>query len=449
MLFVTGLIILITMLNIIVYYLRIHQEDECDVENSSSLPSDQLCRRFSLAEIKLATHDFNESFVIGKGGFGKVYKGVIDTGFVAMKRLNCDSSQGAPEFWTEISMLSKFRHSHLVSLIGYCKAGQEMILIYEYMPNGTLADHLHNIKSDGRNFPLSWDERLNICIDAARGLDYLHTGTSVRQRVIHRDVKSSNILLDENMSAKISDFGLSRIGPSNMAGTTNVYTSMIRGTFGYMDEEYFLTRRLTRKSDVYAFGVVLFEVLSRRLAVNPLLEEEQRGLAGWARHCTREGTIINKLMDPCLMGKILPTCLEVFVEIADKCILKCPKHRPSMAEVVAKLEYAFSLQKGIAPSGVEGNTTSTTTYNSSAVTEISSDFQEIITANNGYLHDNELINRYKPSASASRMQHFVGRVKKKRIVRKVWSMFTAKATANPSKLNNFLDLQFQILLLGS
>ncbi|KAJ9538316.1 hypothetical protein OSB04_031049 [Centaurea solstitialis] len=442
MFLVTGLIILMTIFNIIVYYLQLLQQEDCDdVENSSSLPSHQLCRRFSLAEIKLTTHDFDESFVIGKGGFGKVYKGIIDSEVspVAIKRLNCDSSQGAPEFWTEISMLSKVRHSHIVSLIGYCKAGQEMVLVYEYMPNGSLADHLHKIKSKGRSSSLSWDERLNICIDAARGLDYLHTGTSVRQRIIHRDVKSSNILLDENLAAKISDFGLSRTGPSNLVDTTHVYTNLIRGTFGYMDEEYFLTRRLTRKSDVYAFGVVLFEVLSGRPAVNPLLEEEQRGLAGWARHCTREGTIINKLMDPCLRGKILPTCLEAFVEIADKCILKCPKDRPTMAEVVARLEYAFALQKGIDSSAVEGSTPSTTsTYDSSEISGISPEVQKVITANDTYLPHEELIDRYRPSSTASRLQQFIGRAKNKRIIRKVWSTFSAKSKATATA-NSIVD----------
>ncbi|KAL8218377.1 hypothetical protein R6Q57_021750 [Mikania cordata] len=233
------------------------QIEENGEKGPSTSPPDKQCRHFSLAEIKSATNDFDDAFVIGKGGFGKVYKGKIDVGpstDVAIKRLNLDSNQGASEFWAEIEMLSKFRHSHIVSLFGYCE--KQMILVYEYMPNGSLEDHLHKKRANGSNSSsLTWIQRLNICIGAARGLDYLHTGTGVQCRVIHRDVKSSNVLLDNNLTAKISDFGLSRIGPACQPGsTTNVYTDQIKGTFGYMDAEYFSTRRLTRKSDVYAYG---------------------------------------------------------------------------------------------------------------------------------------------------------------------------------------------------
>lgn len=272
--FSTGLIFLLTVLGIVFYYLQKKQEeDDCDHKNSSLSSSfdersvhkeeegqrkdssssslqDKQCRQFSLAKIKLATNDFDDAFVIGNGWFGKVYKGRLDfwEGIdVAIKRLNVDSNQGATEFRAEIEMLSKFRHSHIVSLLGYHEGSGEgeMILVYEYMPNGSLEDHLH--KRRANLSLLTWVQRLQICIGAARGLDYLHTGTGVQTRVIHRDVKSSNILLDENLAAKISDFGLSRIGPANQSGTTNVYTDLIRGTFGYMDAEYFATHRLTRK----------------------------------------------------------------------------------------------------------------------------------------------------------------------------------------------------------
>ncbi|XP_017239773.2 receptor-like protein kinase ANXUR1 [Daucus carota subsp. sativus] len=263
---------------------------------------------------------------------------------VAVKRLNSKSRQGAREFWTEIEMLSNFRHSHLVSLIGYCNEDQEMILVYEYMPHGTLSDHLYKSSRNGPVVPqlLSWERRLNICIGAARGLDYLHTGTGLHQRVIHRDVKSSNILLDEHWEAKVSDFGLSKIGPANQS-CSHVSTH-VRGTFGYMDPEYFLTHRLTRKSDVYSFGVVLFEVLSGRRAMDMKIDEAQQDLARYAHRCIQQGTIY-QIIDSTLEGQISKDCLKVFVEIADQCLLYQHHKRPTMADVTAKLEFAMELQK--------------------------------------------------------------------------------------------------------
>ncbi|KAM7485617.1 hypothetical protein LguiA_001626 [Lonicera macranthoides] len=320
-----------------------------------SPPSEHLSRRFSLEEILWATNNFDDSLVIGKGGFGNVYKGnIIDNNgngasssstTVAIKRLNPLSKQGASEFWTEITMLSRFRHSHLVSLIGYCDNCTEMILVYEYMVRGSLADHVHNInrKNDkGNNSPLSWVQRLKICIGAARGLDYLHTGTAILQRVIHLDVKSLNILLDENWAAKISDFGLSRIGPAEEE-VTDVSTLHIQGTLGYMDPDYFLTHRFTRKSDVYAFGVVLLEVLCERPALDQSLNEDQWGLAGWGQECINEGAS-HKIIGPNLKWEILPNSLLEFVQIADQCLHSRPKQRPTMSEVVAKLELALAFQ---------------------------------------------------------------------------------------------------------
>ncbi|KAK2996046.1 hypothetical protein RJ640_029594 [Escallonia rubra] len=355
-----GAIFLILLLNIIVYYLRkLHESNNVEKDKASSLPSGQLCRLFSLAEVQLATHDFDDALIIGKGGFGKVYRGLIDNGktTVAIKRLNSTSEQGAPEFWTEIQMLSKFRHGHLVSLIGYCNQDHEMILVYEYMPLGTFADHLHKVGKTG-NPSLSWVQRLKICIGAARGLDYLHTCTGSPQGVIHRDVKSSNILLDENWAAKISDFGLSKIGPVDQS-CTHVSTD-VKGTRGYLDPEYYLTRRLTTKSDVYAFGVVLLEALCGRPAVDlRLLDEEQWGLAGWAQKCIREDTV-DQIIDPTLnRGQILPNSWKAFVQIAEQCLHNRPKQRPKMAEVVVWLEFALALQENANSSKREGETINT------------------------------------------------------------------------------------------
>ncbi|XVE62800.1 hypothetical protein DITRI_Ditri06bG0149000 [Diplodiscus trichospermus] len=209
----------------------------CNSTHISAL-AQGLCRHFSVSEIRHATKNFDESNVIGVGGFGKVYKGVIDGSTkVAIKRSNPSSEQGINEFQTEIEMLSKLRHKHLVSLIGFCEDGGEM---------------------------------LEICIGAARGLHYLHTGA--KYTIIHRDVKTTNILLDENWVAKVSDFGLSKTGPDMNQGHVS---TVVKGSIGYLDPEYFRRQQLTEKSDVYSFGVVLFEALCCRPALNRSLPKEK------------------------------------------------------------------------------------------------------------------------------------------------------------------------------
>ncbi|KAM7488617.1 hypothetical protein LguiB_026101 [Lonicera macranthoides] len=298
----------------------------------------------SFAEIQSATRNFDDALIIGQGGFGKVYKGVIDDGstIVAIKRLNPMSKQGVTEFRTEIDMLSKFRHRHLVSLIGYCDISDEMILVYEYMIGGSLADHLHKKVGKDGNSPIFWVRGLKICIGAARGLDYLHTGTRILHAVIHRDVKSSNILLDENWAAKISDFGLSKIGSTNQGSTDD--STNVKGTFGYLDPEYLLTLKLSRFSDVYSFGVVLMEVLCGRPAVDPRLKWEQRSVARWAQLCIKEKRI-SQIIDPNLKWEIFSNSLTTFVELADQCLLSYPKKRPTMSEVVIRLEQALAFQE--------------------------------------------------------------------------------------------------------
>ncbi|XP_021981196.1 probable LRR receptor-like serine/threonine-protein kinase At1g67720 isoform X1 [Helianthus annuus] len=302
---------------------------------SSSLA--QLCYRFSLEDIQSATNNFDDTLVIGHGGFGKVYKGCVHTDktsqVVAVKRLDSMSNQGVPEFRAEIEMLSKLRHRHLVSLIGFCDDNKEMILVYEYMPHGTLYDHLHKDRT-----PLSWVQRVKIAMGAARGLDYLHTGTL--HGVIHRDVKSSNILLDENWEAMISDFGLSKIGSTNQL--VSYVDASVKGTFGYLDPEYFYTNKLTRKTDVYAFGVVLFELLSGRLPVDERNVEEEYSLVRWAQKCVRERKI-DQMVDSNIKGTISTKCLRRFTKIAYRCVHGAPKERPTMTEVVASLQALLEL----------------------------------------------------------------------------------------------------------
>ncbi|KAM4119098.1 hypothetical protein ACJW30_03G033900 [Castanea mollissima] len=271
--------------------------------HGSTLP--YLCRSFSLAEIKVATKNFDQNSIIGVGGFGDVYKGYIHTdggaAHVAIKRLKSGSQQGVQEFKTEIEILSQLRHQHLVSLIGYCNDGNEMILVYDFMPGGTLCSHLYNTDKT----PLSWDQRLQICLGAARALNYLHIGA--KHPIIHREVY------------------------------------LVKGIFGYLDPEYYRRRQLTQKSDVYSFGVVLFEVLCARPPIMHTVEHEEMSLAEWAPKCYRNGTL-DQIVDPLLKAEIEPECLKKFGEIAVNCLHDNGTERPSMNDVVWGLELALQLQ---------------------------------------------------------------------------------------------------------
>ncbi|KAJ0754326.1 putative protein kinase RLK-Pelle-CrRLK1L-1 family [Helianthus annuus] len=335
-----GALVLLSILVLIVFrkQRRVkHYNATEDKSSHSTLPSDR-CRRFSLKDMRAATNEFNDDFVIGIGGFGKVYKGYIDNTAtaVAIKRLNESSNQGFQEFNTEIGFLSKLRHVQLVSLIGYCQDEGEMILVYDYMAHGTLREHLY--KTDKP--PLSWKRRLQICIGAAKGLHYLHT--CAKRTIIHRDVKSTNILLDENWVAKVSDFGLSKLGPRDQA--QNHVSTLVKGSVGYVDPEYYRSQQLTDKSDVYSFGVVLLEVLCARPVMIQALPKEQASLAEWGKSCYKTGSL-NKIIDPKVRSVIAPDCLRQFGDVAIRCLKEQGSERPAMDEVVWGLEFALELQE--------------------------------------------------------------------------------------------------------
>ncbi|GKV51050.1 hypothetical protein SLEP1_g57726 [Rubroshorea leprosula] len=310
-------------------------------ERKPSALSEGLCRQFSLAELKAATNNFHDGLRISGGRFGPVYKGLIDGGslVVAVKRLSRSFLQGSERFRNEVELLCQLRHQNLVSLLGFCHEKDEGILVYESMTRGSLDRHLF-----GNADPLPWKRRLEICIGAARGLHYLHTGA--KYAIIHRHVKPDNILLGENWDAKLSDFELSVIGPSSMSKPKpNALTkeTLAAGTLGYLAPECF-DHKLSEKADVYSLGIVLLEVLCGRRVVDHNAEPEDFHLVSRIIKCIKNGCV-HEMIDPFLKGKIAPVCLIEYVEIALNCVCLNPNERPSVGEVEVTLELALELQE--------------------------------------------------------------------------------------------------------
>ncbi|XP_077220630.1 calcium/calmodulin-regulated receptor-like kinase 1 isoform X2 [Tasmannia lanceolata] len=265
--------------------------------------------------------------VIGQGAFGPVYKAQMSTGeTVAVKVLGTDSKQGEREFQAEVLLLGRLHHRNLVNLVGYCAEKGQHILVYVYMTHGSLASHLYSEKHE----PLSWDLRVYIALDVARGLEYLHDGAV--PPVVHRDIKSSNILLDRSMRARVADFGLSR------EEMVNPHASNVRGTFGYLDPEYISTRAFTKKSDVYSFGVLLFELIAGRNPQQGLMEYVElaamstEGKVGW-----------EEIVDSRLDGNYNLLELNEMAALAYKCINHSSKKRASMRDIVQALSRIMKL----------------------------------------------------------------------------------------------------------
>ncbi|KAL0544755.1 hypothetical protein IC582_019880 [Cucumis melo] len=292
-------------------------------------------KAFSFKDMQLATGNFNHSSQVGRGGYGKVYKGILsDNSVVAIKRAEKGSLQGQKEFLTEIKLLSRLHHRNLVSLIGYCDEEGEQMLVYEFMPNGTLRDWLSSFEFSDESTStvrLNFRMRLRIALGSAKGILYLHT--EANPPIFHRDIKARNILLDAKFTAKVADFGLSRLAPDlNYEGDVPGHIStVVKGTPGYLDPEYFLTHKLTDKSDVYSLGVVFLELLT---GMHPI--QHGKNIVREVKLAHQTGTILS-IVDTTL-GSFTPECLERFVALAISCCHDNPEERPSMLVVVRELE---------------------------------------------------------------------------------------------------------------
>lgn len=286
---------------------------------------------YSLSEIERATKNFDSRGILGEGGFGVVYSGVLEDGRkVAVKVLKRDDRHGSREFLAEVEMLSRLHHRNLVKLFGICTDDHFRCLVYELVPNGSVESHLHGADKIS---PLNWCARMKIALGAARGLAYLHEDSS--PRVIHRDFKSSNILLENDFTPKVSDFGLARAA---MDGHKHISTHVM-GTFGYLAPEYAMTGHLLVKSDVYSYGVVLLELLTGRKPVDLLQPPGQENLVTWARPLLTSKEALESIIDPSLVNSNIPfdSILKV-AAIASMCVQPEVSHRPFMGEVVQALK---------------------------------------------------------------------------------------------------------------
>ncbi|ESQ51394.1 hypothetical protein EUTSA_v10017541mg [Eutrema salsugineum] len=313
-------------------------------------------KKFTYSDVATLTDNFQR--VLGEGGFGVVYHGYLNgTQPIAVKLLSQSSVQGYKEFKAEVELLLRVHHVNLVSLVGYCDEEGHLALLYEYAPNGDLKQHLSGERG---GFPLKWSSRLKIAVETAQGLEYLHTGC--KPPMVHRDIKTTNILLDEHFQAKLADFGLSRSFP--IGGATHVSTA-VAGTPGYLDPEYYRTNRLNEKSDVYSFGILLLEMITSR----PVIQQtrERPHIAAWVGYMLTKGDIEN-IVDPRLSRDYDPTSVWKAIEIAMSCVNPSSRERPNMSQVTNELKECLtscnSRQGGIGDMGSKSSTEMSTRFTS-------------------------------------------------------------------------------------
>ncbi|KAI3745674.1 hypothetical protein L6452_08078 [Arctium lappa] len=313
-------------------------------------------KMFTFSELRSATRNFRPDTMLGEGGFGRVFKGWVDgetyapskvgVGIaVAVKKSNPDSAQGLKEWQAEVKFLGKFSHPNLVKLVGYCWEDREFLLVYEYMQKGSLENHLFKKCTE----PLSWSTRIKIATGAAQGLAFLH---NTEKTVIYRDFKSSNILLDGDYNAKLSDFGLAKLGPAN--GESHVSTGVV-GTYGYAAPEYIATGHLYVKSDVYGFGVVLLEMITGLRVLDTNRPSSQHNLVEWAKPQLHDKRKLRKLIDPRLEQDYPSKGAGKASELILGCLEADPKNRPSMEEILTSLEQISAIKTKPKESKVKQN----------------------------------------------------------------------------------------------
>ncbi|TYK22299.1 putative wall-associated receptor kinase-like 16 [Cucumis melo var. makuwa] len=284
---------------------------------------------FTHEELKKGTNKFHESAVVGKGGFGTVYKGVLEDGLiVAIKKSKLVDQSQTDQFINEVIVLSQINHRNVVKLLGCCLETKVPLLVYEFVTNGTLFEHIHN---KTKHAPLSWEIRLKIASEIASVLAYLHSSTSTP--IIHRDIKSSNVLLDHDYTAKLSDFGASKLVPLDHTRLS----TMVQGTLGYLDPEYLLTSELTEKSDVYSFGILLFELITGKKAVRFDVPEEERILAKIVL-CAMNEDHFEEIVEEGLATEATIEEIKKVAKLAKECVKVKGEERPTMKEVAMELE---------------------------------------------------------------------------------------------------------------